>query len=86
MQELVTARELRQQPAAHEVYLLPEIMRREPDPPDTGLYITICARYDTPKLTAVLEKIGLWTGMLLFSMSFYYGLARLLMWAASRWI
>jgi hypothetical protein len=85
MQELVTARELRQQPAAHEVYLRPEIMRREPDRLILA-YITICARYDTPKLTAVLEKLGLWTGMLLFSMSFYYGLARLVMWAASRWI
>jgi hypothetical protein len=31
----------------------------------------------------VLQNLGVWTGMLLFSVSFYYGLARLVMWAAS---
>ena len=39
--------------------------------------------YDTPKLMMVLPKVGTWTGMLLFSLGFYYGLARLVMWAAS---
>jgi hypothetical protein len=39
--------------------------------------------YDTPKLMIVLPNIGTWTGMLLFSLGFYYGLARLVMWAAS---
>lgn len=39
--------------------------------------------YDTPKLMMVLPNIGTWTGMLLFSLGFYYGLARLVMWAAS---
>jgi hypothetical protein len=39
--------------------------------------------YNTPKLMMVLPNIGTWTGMLLFSLGFYYGLARLVMWAAS---
>jgi hypothetical protein len=83
MQELVTAQELRQQPAAWEVNLRPEVMCREPDHLILA-YLTVCARYNTPKLTVVLRKIGFWAGMLLFSMSFYYGLARLAMWAASQ--
>jgi hypothetical protein len=82
MQELVTAQELRQQPAAYEVNLRPEEMCREPHHLILA-YLTVCSRYDTPKVTVVLGKIGFWTAMLLFSMSFYYGLARLVMWAAS---
>jgi hypothetical protein len=82
MQELVMAQELRQQLAAYEVNLRPEVMRREPDHLKLA-YLTVCERNDTPRLTVVLQNIGFWTGMLLFSMSFYYGLARLVMWAAS---
>jgi uncharacterized protein Usg len=82
MQELVMAQELRQQMAAYEVNLRPEVMCREPDHLKLA-YLTVCERYDTPRLTVVLQNIGFWTGMLLFSMSFYYGLARLVMWAAS---
>lgn len=43
----------------------------------------VCWHYDTSKSTMVLPKVGAWTGMLLFSLGFYYGLARLVMWAAS---
>jgi hypothetical protein len=81
MQELVTTQELRQ-PAAYEANLRPEVMCREPDHLIL-VYLTVCERNDTPKLTVVLQNIGFRTGMLLFSMSFYYGLARLVMWAAS---
>jgi hypothetical protein len=44
---------------------------------------TACWYYDAPKLMMVLPNVGTWTGMLLFSLGFYYGLARLVMWAAS---
>jgi hypothetical protein len=44
---------------------------------------TVCRYYDAPKLTIVWPRVGTWTGMLLFSLGFYYGLARLVMWAAS---
>ena len=44
---------------------------------------TVCWYYDAPKLMMVLPNVGTWTGMLLFSLGFYYGLARLVMWAAS---
>jgi hypothetical protein len=84
MRELVTAQVLQQQRAEYEVNLRPEVMYREPDHLIMAS-ITVCGRYDTPKLTAVLGKIGFWTGMLLFSISLYYGLARLVMWAASLW-
>jgi hypothetical protein len=47
----------------------------------------IVREYETPKLTVILQKIGSLTGMWLFSLCFYYGLARLttrlVMWAAS---
>ena len=82
MQELITAQELRQLPAAWEVNLRPEVMCREPDHLKLA-YLTACERYHTSRLTVVLQNIGFWTGMLLFSLSFYYGLARLVMWAAS---
>ena len=83
MQELATAQELRQQPAAWEMNLRPEVMCREPDHPIL-VYLTVCERYDTPKLTLDLRKIGFWTGVLLFDIGFYYGLTRLVMWATSR--
>ena len=76
------AQEFRQQMAAYEVNLRSEVMCREPDHLKLA-YLTVCERYDTPRLTVVLQNIGFWTGMLLFSLSFYYGLARLVMWAAS---
>lgn len=47
------------------------------------VFLPVCENYDIPKLTVVLQNVGVWTGMLLFSVSFYYGLARPVMWAAS---
>jgi hypothetical protein len=47
------------------------------------IHPTIRNRYDTPELTVAFQRIGLLTGMLLFSVTFYYGLARLVMWATS---
>jgi hypothetical protein len=82
MQELITAQELRQLPAAWEVNLRPEVMCREPDHPIL-VYLTVCERHDTPKLTLDLRKIGFWTGVLLFDIGLYYGLTRLVMWATS---
>ena len=82
MQELITAQELRQLPAASEVNLRPEVMCREPDHPIL-VYLAVCERYDTPKLTLDLRKIGFWTGVLLFDIGLYYGLTRLVMWATS---
>jgi hypothetical protein len=82
MQELVKRQELRQQPVAYEVNLRPEVMCREPDHWRLA-YLTVCERYDTPKLTVDLRKIGFWTGVLLFDIGFYYGLTRLVMWATS---
>jgi hypothetical protein len=82
MQELVKRQELRQQPAAYEVNLRPEVMCQEPDHWQPA-YLTVCERYDTPRLTVVLQNIVFWTATLIFSLSFYYGLARLVMWAAS---
>lgn len=43
----------------------------------------VCWDYDTAKSIMVLPKVGTWTGMLLFSLGFYYGLAGLVIWAAS---
>ena len=82
MQELVKRQELRQQPAAYEVNLRPEVMCREPDHWKLA-YLTVCERYNTPELTVVLQNIGFWTGVLLFDIGFYYGLTRLVMWATS---
>jgi len=47
------------------------------------VYLTVREYSDTQKLTVVLQNVGVWTGMLLFSASFYYGLARLVICAAS---
>jgi hypothetical protein len=84
MQGLARTQEIWQQPAAYEVNLRQEAMSGEP-----GLLILACLTVrehsDTPKSTVVLQNLGVWTGMLLFSVSFYYGLARLVMWAASLW-
>jgi hypothetical protein len=82
MQKLVTAQELRQQPGAYDVNLRSEVMCREHDHWKLA-YLTVCERYDTPRLTVVLKSIGFWTGILLFDLGFYYGLARLVMWATS---
>jgi hypothetical protein len=49
MQELIKRQELRQQPAAYEVNLRPEVMCREPDHWKLA-YLTVCERYDTPKI------------------------------------
>ena len=81
MQELARTQGIWQQPAAYEV-LQQEAMSGEP-----GLlilaYLTVREYSDAPKSTVVLQNLGVWTGLLLFSVSFYYGLARLVMWAAS---
>jgi hypothetical protein len=82
MQELAGTQEIRQQPAAYEVNLRQESMSREPGHLILA-YLTVREYSDTPKLTVVLQNVGVWTGMLLFSASFYYGLARLVVWAAS---
>ena len=78
MQELARTQGIWQQPAAYEVNLRQEALSGEP-----SLLITVREYSDTPKSTVVLQNLGVWTGMLLFSVSFYYGLARLVMWAAS---
>jgi hypothetical protein len=82
MQELARAQEGWQQPAAYEVNLRQEAMSGEP-----RLLILACLTVreysDTPRSTVALQNVGVWTGMLLFSASFYYGLARLVIWAAS---
>ena len=82
MQELARTQEIRQQPAAYEVNLRQRTMSGEPGHLILA-YLTVCEYYDTSKLTVVLQNVGVWTGMLLFSASFYYGLARLVIWAAS---
>jgi hypothetical protein len=56
-QELVKRQELRQQPAAYEVNLRPEVMCRESDHWKLA-YLTVCERYDTPRLTVVLQNIA----------------------------
>jgi len=68
-------------PASHQVceyYDIPKLTVVLAPPQDTA-----CWYYDTPKLVMVLPRVGAWTGMLLFSLGFYYGLARLVIWAAS---
>jgi hypothetical protein len=82
MQELVKRQELRQQPAAYEESLRPEVMCREPDHLIL-VNLAVCERDDNPKLAVVLQNIGFWTGVLLFDIGFYYGLTRLVMWTAS---
>ena len=82
MQELVGTQEIRQQPALYVVNLRQKVLRGEPVHL-IPVYLKVCEYYDTPKLALVLPRVGLLTGMLLFSMSFYYGLARLVMWVAS---
>jgi len=42
-----------------------------------------CERYDSRRFIVIFQRLGLLVGMLLFSMSFYYSLARLVMWVAS---
>jgi hypothetical protein len=80
MQELAKTQEIRRQPAAYEVSLRQEAMSGEPGHLIL-IYLTGCEYNDTSRLTMVLQNVGVWIGMLLFSVSFYYGLARLLMWA-----
>ena len=45
--------------------------------------LSACEYCQIPKLTGGLPKLGLLTAMLLFAASFYYGLARVVMWLAS---
>jgi hypothetical protein len=40
-------------------------------------------RYNSRRLIVIFQRLGLLVGMLLSSMSFYYSLARVVMWAAS---
>jgi len=86
MQELARTQEVWQQPAAYEVNLRQEAMSGEPDHLILA-HLTVREYSDTPKSTVVLQHVGVWIGMLLFSLCFYYGLARLttrlVMWAAS---
>ena len=82
MQELTRTQEVWQQPAAYEVNLRQEAMSGEPGHLILA-HLTVREYSDTPKSTVVLQNLGVWTGMLLFSASFYYGLARLVIWAAS---
>jgi len=42
-----------------------------------------CERNDSRRFIVIFQRLGLLFGMLLFSMSFYYSLARLVMWVAS---
>jgi hypothetical protein len=42
-----------------------------------------CERYDSRRSIVIFQRLGLLVGMLLFSMSFYYSLARLVMWVAA---
>jgi hypothetical protein len=81
MQGLASTQEIRQQPAASEVNLRQEAMSGEPGHLILA-YLIVREYSDTPKLTVVLQHVGV-TGMLLFSASFYYGLARLVIWATS---
>ena len=82
MQELARTQEIRHQPAEYEVNLRQEAMSGKPGHLVLA-HLTVCEYSDTPKLTVALQRIGVWTGMLLFSASFYYGLARLVIWAAA---
>jgi len=82
MQGLARTQEIRQQPAASEVNLRQEAMSGEPGHLILA-YLIVREHSDTPKLRVVLQHVGVWTGMLLFSASFYYGLARLVIWATS---
>ena len=85
MQGLVRWQEICQQPMAYEVKLRQEVTSTELD--HLTLAYFIVREYETPKLTLILQKIGSLTGMWLFSLCFYYGLARLttrlVTWAAS---
>jgi hypothetical protein len=86
MQELIRPQEICQQLPAYEVNHRQEVMFAEPDHL-TLAYFIVCECNETRKLTVVLQKIGSLTGMWLFSLCFYYGLARLttrlVTWAAS---
>jgi hypothetical protein len=82
MQELARTQEIWQQPAVYEVNLRQEAMSGEPGHLILA-YLTVRDYSNTSKSTVVLQNVGVWTGMLLFSASFYYGLARLVIWAAS---
>jgi len=80
MQGLVIVQEIRQRTATSEANLRQEVIRSECGYP---IHLAVYEYRNNPELTVVLRKLGLLTAMLLFSMSFYYGLARLVMWAAS---
>jgi hypothetical protein len=47
------------------------------------IHLVVCEYRNKLELTVVLRKLGLLAAMMLFSLSFYYGLARLVMCAAS---
>jgi len=46
-------------------------------------HLVPCERNDSRRFIVIFQRLGLLFGMLLFSMSFYYSLARLVMWVAS---
>jgi hypothetical protein len=72
---LARTQEIRRNPAVYQVDL-----RQEGACSEANLlilaYLAFCDFHNTPKLTLDLPKVGVWIGMLLFSVSFYYGLAR----------
>lgn len=69
-------------PAAYQVDLEQATRSGERGRPVVA-YLTIREYSETPKLIVVLQHVGVWSAMLLFSGGFYYGLARLVIWAAS---
>jgi hypothetical protein len=82
MQEVATRSETGLRPAAYQVDLGQETRSGERGRLMVA-YLTIREHSETPKLTVVLQHVGVWSAMLLFSGGFYYGLARLVIWAAS---
>ena len=82
MQELAGTQEIGRQSVAYELNLRQEATSGEPGYLILA-YPIVRGDLDSPKLTVVLQNLGVWTGMLLLSASFSYGLARVVIWAAS---
>jgi hypothetical protein len=81
MQELVVTQKVPQQAAAYDPNIRREVLYGEHGHPVMA-HSTACRYQDNRQLTIVLQNVVAWTGMLLFSASFYYVLARLVAWAA----
>jgi hypothetical protein len=84
MQALVRVQEIQQRTATfdatYELNPRQEVIRGEGG---YSVHFAVYAYRNNLELPVVLQKIGLLTAMLLFSMSFYYGLARVAIWAVS---